>query len=91
MSEIRPVPDARAAAVARLTAPGAAFEIAPETVRGAAMPVFRNRHRSLHQLLIESARYGDAEYLVCDDLRLTFAEHLARVASLARSSGRITG
>ncbi|MBM4566495.1 AMP-binding protein [Rhodococcus hoagii] len=48
------------------------------------MPVFRNRHRSLHQLLIESARYGDAEYLVCDDLRLTFAEHLARVASLAQ-------
>ncbi len=84
MSEIRPVPDARAAAVARLTAPGAAFEIAPEPVRGAAMPVFRNRHRSLHQLLIESARYGDAEYLVCDDLRLTFAEHLARVASLAQ-------
>ncbi|NKS63531.1 AMP-binding protein [Rhodococcus hoagii] len=84
MSEIRPVPDARAAAVARLTAPGAAFEIALEPVRGAAMPVFRNRHRSLHQLLIESARYGDAEYLVCDDLRLTFAEHLARVASLAQ-------
>lgn len=91
MSEIRPVPDARAAAVARLTAPGAAFEIAPEPVRGAAMPVFRNRHRSLHQLLIESARYGDAEYLVCDDLRLTFAEHLGRVASLAQELRRRYG
>lgn len=91
MSEIRPVPDARAAAVARLTAPGAAFEIVPEPVRGAAMPVFRNRHRSLHQLLIESARYGDAEYLVCDDLRLTFAEHLGRVASLAQELRRRYG
>ncbi|RVW07058.1 long-chain fatty acid--CoA ligase [Prescottella agglutinans] len=84
MSELRRVPDARAEAVARLTAPGAAFEIVEEPVRGAAMPVFRNRYRSLHRLLVESARYGDAEYLVCDDLRLTFTEHLDRVASLAQ-------
>ncbi|CAM2808387.1 AMP-binding protein [Prescottella defluvii] len=73
----------RAEAVARLTAPGAPFEIAPESVRGVVMPVLRNRYRSLHQLLVESARYGDVEYLVCGDLRLTFTEHLARVASLA--------
>ncbi|MFM1722804.1 AMP-binding protein [Rhodococcus sp. PAM 2766] len=84
MSDLRPVPNARAEVIARLTAPGAAFEIAPEPVRGAAMPVFRNRCRSLNQLLVESARYGDTEYLVCDDLRLTFTEHLDRVASLAQ-------
>jgi acyl-CoA synthetase (AMP-forming)/AMP-acid ligase II len=45
--------------------------------------VFGNRFRSLSALLAGSARYGDAEYVVCDDLRLTFTEHLARVASLA--------
>lgn len=73
----------RAEAVARLTAPGAAFEIVDEPVRGIPMTVFRNRRRSLHQLLIESARHGDSEYLVGDDLRLTYPEHLARVASLS--------
>ncbi|GAA4473378.1 class I adenylate-forming enzyme family protein [Rhodococcus olei] len=83
MSDPRRASDARTDAVARLTAPGGAFEIVEERVRGAAMPVFRNRCRSLRRLLVDSARYGDAEYLVCDDLRLTFAEHLDRVASLA--------
>lgn len=83
MSDPRRAPDARAEAIARLTAPGAPFEIVEEQVRGTAMPVFRNRYRSLHQLLVDSARHGDAEYLVCDDLRLTFTEHLDRVASLA--------
>lgn len=76
-------PDPRTEAIARLTAPGAAFEIVEEPVRGAPMQVFRNRYRSLCHLLVESARYGDTEYLVCDDLRLTFTEHLERVASLA--------
>ncbi|QCQ90450.1 class I adenylate-forming enzyme family protein [Rhodococcus sp. SGAir0479] len=75
---------ARAEAIARLTAPGAAFEIAEESVRGQATRVFSRRHRSLHRMLVESARYGDAEYLVCDEARLTFAEHLDRVASLAQ-------
>ncbi|MCL2534310.1 MAG: AMP-binding protein [Nocardiaceae bacterium] len=83
MSDLRRAPDARAEAIARLTAPGAEFEIVEEPVRGAPMPVFRNRYRSLHRILAESARYGDAEYLVCGELRLTFAEHLERVASLA--------
>ncbi|WP_305092926.1 class I adenylate-forming enzyme family protein [Prescottella sp. R16] len=85
MSDLRRVLDARTEAVARLTAAGAPFEIVEEQVRGYPMPVFRNRYRSLNEILAESARYGDAEYLVCDDLRLTFTEHLARVASLAHS------
>lgn len=83
VADPRGTADARADAVARLTAPGAAFEIGEELVRGASMPVFRNRHRSLHGILVDSARHGDAEYLVCDDLRLTFADHRDRVASLA--------
>ncbi len=83
MPDLSRVQDPRAEAVARLTAPGAAFEIVEEPVRGAPMQVFRNRYRSLHRILVESVRYGDAEYLVCDDLRLSFAEHFDRVASLS--------
>lgn len=75
--------DPVADAVERLTAPGAPFEMVEELVRGASMPVFRNRYRSLRTVLAESERYGDAEYLVCGDTRLTFAEHIRSVASLA--------
>ncbi|TCN49822.1 acyl-CoA synthetase (AMP-forming)/AMP-acid ligase II [Rhodococcus sp. SMB37] len=84
MSDPRLAPDAHADPVARLTAPGAPFEIVEEQVRGVQMPVFGTRYRSLSALLADSARYGDAEYLVCEDLRLTFTEHLGRVASLAQ-------
>lgn len=83
MPDLHVASDARADAIARLTARDAPFEVVAEQVRGTTMPVLRNRHRSLNTLLAESARYGEAEYLVCDDLRLTFTEHLARVASLA--------
>jgi acyl-CoA synthetase (AMP-forming)/AMP-acid ligase II len=75
---------AAAAAVADgLTAAGAPFELVEEPVLGARMPVFRNRARSLGQLLEESAAYGDREYLVTADETVTFAQHRARVASLA--------
>src|SRR5690606_26846042 len=67
----------------RLTAPGAELEISQEPVRGIPMPVFRNRRRALPELLIESARYGDSEYLVSGETRWSFAEHLDRVASLS--------
>jgi acyl-CoA synthetase (AMP-forming)/AMP-acid ligase II len=75
---------AAAAAVADgLTGPGAPFELVDEAVLGARMPVFKNRARSLGQLLEESAAYGDREYLVTADETVTFAQHRARVASLA--------
>jgi acyl-CoA synthetase (AMP-forming)/AMP-acid ligase II len=75
---------AAAAAVADgLTGPGAPFELVDDPVLGARMPVFRNRARSLGQLLEESAAYGEREYLVTADETVTFAQHRARVASLA--------
>lgn len=73
----------RADLVAQLTAPGAPFEIVDEPVRGVTMPVFRNRCRSLRELLDASARFADREYLVCDGRRVTFGEHLDLVASSA--------
>lgn len=69
---------------ARLTGPGAPFEIGIEPVYGVPTRVFRERLPSLRALLATSAAHGDAEYLVVDDgRRITFAEHLRDVASVA--------
>ncbi|WP_112470461.1 class I adenylate-forming enzyme family protein [Streptomyces triticisoli] len=80
--------DPRTAALAvmsELTGPGGRFELAEEDVLGARLPVFSHRRRALHELLHESVRYADREYVVTADRRLTFAEHAAQVASLARA------
>src|SRR5512145_2604827 len=69
--------------LARLTAPGAPFEIVEEEVLGERMPVFRNRRRSLREILAGSAAFGDREYLVHGDRRISYAEHLRQVASAA--------
>ncbi|WP_211310268.1 class I adenylate-forming enzyme family protein [Branchiibius hedensis] len=74
----------RADAVAELTATGASFEIAVEPVCGVVLPVYRHRRRSLRELLIDSARHGQNEYLVDGELRLTHAQHRDWVAAVAR-------
>jgi acyl-CoA synthetase (AMP-forming)/AMP-acid ligase II len=69
---------------ARLTAPGAPFEVVEADVLGAPARVFKERVSSLRALLAASAVHGDAEYIVCDDgRRITYAENLRRVAQLA--------
>lgn len=70
-------------ALARLTAPGAPFEIHTEDVLGEPMPVFANRHRSLGELLHASAAFGEREYLVTAERTITFSQHHATVAALA--------
>jgi acyl-CoA synthetase (AMP-forming)/AMP-acid ligase II len=67
----------------QLTGPGGPFEVAEETVLGAPMTVFKNRHRSLRELLQQSALHGDKEYMVYGDRRISYAEHVRLVASLA--------
>lgn len=74
---------ARDDAVERLTAPGAAFEIVREDVRGQRLEVFARRQRSLGELVRASLRFGDAEYLVSDRERISFARHHEMVAALA--------
>lgn len=69
--------------IARLTAPGAEFEIRPEPVAGRPARVFARRHRCLTELLEASREFGDREYLVTVDSRLTFAQHYDQVAALA--------
>ncbi|MFI5318182.1 MAG: AMP-binding protein [Myxococcota bacterium] len=68
---------------AKLTGPGGPFEIAEEEVLGERMRVFKQRARSLRDLLRASAAQGDKEYLVHGDERVTYTRHLAQVASAA--------
>ncbi|ASR36272.1 fatty acid--CoA ligase [Prauserella marina] len=73
----------REQALAKLTAPGAPFEIRTEDVRGEALPVFAGRQRCLGELLRASTAFGEADYLVTEHGGISFAEHHAAVAALA--------
>jgi len=68
---------------ARLTGPGAPFEIIEATVLGERMQVFKNRPSSLRALLQQSTAHGDKEYLVQGDRRIGYAEHARLTAALA--------
>ena len=68
---------------AQLTGPGGPFEIVEEEVLGTRLPVFKNRLKSLRELLEQSAGHGDKEFLVYEGQRLRYDEHLRRVHSLA--------
>lgn len=70
---------------AKLTGPGGPFEIVVDEVLGEPLPVLANRPRSLRELLAASAMHGDKEYLVHEDRRIGYAEHLRIVASTARA------
>ncbi len=68
---------------AELLADDGPFAVVAEEVLGVACPVFRDRLPHLRQLLESSRGFGDAEYMVYEDRRITFADHHARCASLA--------
>lgn len=66
-----------------LVADGGPFAMETETVLGAPVTVFRERTRSLRELLAASAAHGDREYLVQGDRRIGFAAHHRAAASVA--------
>lgn len=70
--------------IGRLTGPGGPHELVVEDVLGAPMTVLKNRASSLAHLVEESVRFGDADYLVTDDQRISFARHARDVRSIAR-------
>jgi acyl-CoA synthetase (AMP-forming)/AMP-acid ligase II len=70
--------------LAALIGPGGPFEIVEETVLGERMPVFKDRKRSLRQLLEESVNHGGNDYLVLGGRRIGYAEHLRLAAATAR-------
>lgn len=69
----------RAAALTELTSAGGSFEIVTEDVMGAPLFVYRERMRSLRELIARNDDRGDAEFLVQGERRLTYAEHNALV------------
>lgn len=73
----------RQAAITRITAPGRRCELRYEKVRGHLVQVFAQRRRTLGESLRASQEFGDREYLVTEHERITYAEHLARVAALS--------
>jgi acyl-CoA synthetase (AMP-forming)/AMP-acid ligase II len=70
---------------AQLTGPGGPFEVQPEDVLGERMTVYKQRARSLRELVEASRAHGDKEYIVYEDRRITFAEHADLVASVAHA------
>ncbi|QNG17939.1 acyl--CoA ligase [Rhodococcus triatomae] len=69
--------------MSRLTGPGAPFEIAEEEVLGTTMPVMKTRGHAVGELVRDSLRWGDRDYLVTTTRRISFTEHHAQVAALA--------
>lgn len=67
-----------------LLGPGGFFELGEEEVLGEKMKVFKNRARSLREYVEKSEAFGEREYIVYGDRRISYAEHLELVASTAR-------
>jgi len=59
------------------------YELTQEDVLGVPMTVFKERHRSLRELLAASQVYGDQDYVVDGDRRISYADHLAAVGRVA--------
>ncbi len=73
-----------AEATATLTGPGQFFEMETVEIRGIPTRVWRSAPPSLRSVLDLSLGYGDADFLVYEDERTTFAEHYRAAATLAR-------
>src|SRR5262245_28194135 len=73
----------REEATAKLTGPGADFEIERQTIRGVELEVWKNAPRSLREVLESSRAHGDQTFLVYENERLSFAEHLRAAATFA--------
>lgn len=58
-----------------LTAPGAPFEMREETIAGQTVRIYVNAPAHMRQVLDDSRRFGDAEFLVYEGERITFEAH----------------
>lgn len=70
---------------AEMVGPGGIFEMAPEPVLGVDIPVFKSRQKNLREVLAASANHGDNIYIVCDQRRISYKQHLAMVKTVARN------
>ncbi|TQF67121.1 acyl--CoA ligase [Rhodococcus spelaei] len=72
-----------ASVMAGLTGPGGRFELGVEDVLGTEIPVMLGRDQALGDVLAASLAFGDRDYLVTEDRRMSYAEHGAAAAALA--------
>ena len=82
MSETWPVMSI-AEAHARLTAPGAPFEIAETVIRGIPTRVWKNAPPTLRDVFLNSLRFREREFLVYDDERATYDSFARATLTLA--------
>jgi len=61
-----------AEAHARLTAPGAPFEIEEQVIRGVTTKTWKNAPPTLRDVFVNGQRFKDREFLIYDDERATF-------------------
>lgn len=71
--------------VARLTGPGAPFEIEVSPVRGLPMRNYKHRERSIREKIRNSGLRGDAVCMVQGERRITYAEHARLVFGAAHA------
>jgi long-chain acyl-CoA synthetase len=72
-----------AQANAALTAPGARFEMEEKVINGVKLRTYKNAPLTLRDLILNSINWGEREYLVYQDERVTFSAHYKAVAHLA--------
>jgi long-chain acyl-CoA synthetase len=68
---------------ARLTAPGARFEMEEVEVLGATVRTWRNAPATLRAILEMSRGHGERVFITYEDTQLTFSDHYRHVAHLA--------
>ena len=76
---------------AELTAPGAPFALSATTVRGIPMQVFAGAPPHMRAIWEMAAAYGDRDYVVYEDERLTYNEVSAQVRALAAHLREVHG
>ena len=82
--------DAYSATWQELIAPGADFEIDTIEVRGHPCRIYKNAPNSLRELWLSSKQFGERDYLVYGDERLTYAQahqHTQSIAAYLTSAG----
>ncbi|MDR3506804.1 MAG: class I adenylate-forming enzyme family protein [Caulobacteraceae bacterium] len=67
---------------AELIAPGAPFEVEEIEVRGVRLRAFKNAPRTIRDFWLSTAAFGDRDYLVYQDERLTYAQAHQQVAAI---------
>lgn len=59
-----------------LTGPGAPFEVVSEQVAGVETKVYKQRMKSLREVLDNSGGFGEKDFVVQGERRMSFADHL---------------